>query len=383
MINLVGASNTELRQLNLKPNFVDRIAKLAEDWQVGVQYGGMQLAIYKNGQLIVSLWCGRDNFTGHPIRQETLFPLLSATKGMASLAVLHLHHLGYFDWADPIRQHWPAFGIHGKDTATIEQLLSHQLGLPNVTADWRHWPDRSFMTGLIEQARPEWLPGSRYGYHGGSWGVVVDELVRRWTGEETGDVLREALAKPLDLDHCHIGLIPERYPEVARLAFIEPEQRRVHPLLAPFGPDREHNSAALLATCQSSGGGVASAKDLASLYNLAACEGTWHGRAYWSPADQAAATQPRNDPLREEQAARPELSFAWGLGFMVSPSPTVYGSMPIGPRIVGHPGASGAIGYADPDHGWAVGFTINGVGGRQMYRRYRLLGDLLRSGPAC
>jgi CubicO group peptidase (beta-lactamase class C family) len=88
------------------------------------------------------------------------------------------------------------------------------------------------------------------------------------------------------------------------------------------------------------------------------------------------ATQPRNNPHEEIPAARAELRFSWGMGFMVSPSRIVYGTLAPSCRTVGHPGASGAIGYADPDHRLSVAFTINGLGRQEMYTRYRRLGDL-------
>lgn len=376
------ATSEQLRRLGFRADIATRLIEVVSQWQSGMVCGGMQLAVYKNGKPIISLWCGTDHFSGRPIQRESLFPLLSATKGLAALVLLHLHNRRYFAWNDPICGYWPEFGTHGKHTATIADLLSHRVGLPNLTAEWRHWPDRTYMTTLVEQASPTWPPGTRYGYHGGSWGIMVDELVRRWTGQETGHVLREELAAPLGLDHCYIGLPRQRYANVARLAFIEHEQRKAHQRFGPFGPAGEHNSPEVLMSCQSSSGGVASAENLACLYNLAAYEGTWKEHIYWSVADQREASRARNDRQREVPAARPGLRFTWGLGFMTSPSPDVFGTQSVGLRTVGHPGASGAIGYADPDHRVSLGFTINGVGGREMYSRYRVIGDLVRAGLA-
>jgi CubicO group peptidase (beta-lactamase class C family) len=375
----VAAPTESLHKSGLSPAIVKDLVEALADWQQDLGAGGMQVALFKDGYLALSAWSGTDHFTGQAIGRETLFPLLSATKGVATLTLLHLHHLGYFSWRDRISRYWPAFGAQHKYEATVEHLLSHRLGLPNLTADWRHWPDRDYMCALVERAAPQWQPGMKYGYHGGSWGLIVDELVRRWTGRETGEILRTALAGPLGARHLYIGLPRERYQDVARLAFTDLEQRNKHPSLAPFGPDQEHNSPDVLASCQSSSGGVASAEDLARLYNLAALKGSWQGQIYWNAAGQAEASRPRNDPLSEAPAARPDLRFAWGLGFMTSPSADVFGTSPLGPSVIGHPGASGAIGYADPGHRVSLAFTINGVGGRGMYARYRLLGDLVRS----
>lgn len=343
---------------------------------------GIQLAVRKSDRLVLSLWGGADPFRRIAITNNSLFPILSATKGIASLVLLHLHHRGYFRWDDRVAAHWPAFGKYGKGSATIGQVLSHRLGLPHLTADWRRWPDRDYMTQLVEDARPAWLPGTRYGYHGGSWGIVVDELVRRWTRSETGEVLRNSFASLDGVDNCYIGLPRRRYSDVARLLYLEPQQRATAPPLGPIGPDEEYNSYTILKSCQSSGGCVASAESLAALYSLIANEGTSNGRTFWTPEKQRLATIARNDPSTEHPAARPTASFAWGYGFMVHPSRHVFGSEPVSAYVAGHPGASGAIGYADPRHRLSVAFTINGVGGQQVYKRYGQLGDLLRSAVA-
>lgn len=103
---------------------------------------------------------------------------------------------------------------------------------------------------------------------------------------------------------------------------------------------------------------------------------------YWTDSDQAEAATARNT-LDDVPGARPELRFAWGLGFMVSPSPDVFGTTPSSAGVAGHPGASGATGYADPSTRTAVAFTINGIGGRHMYERYRLLGNCVQSAVVC
>lgn len=373
------ASKAELGRMGLDGNALQCVVGAAETWHQELQSrGGLQVAVFKDGELALSLWEGRDIFNGRPIQRDSLFPILSATKGVAAIGLLHLHHLGYFDWRDRIAQYWPRFERHGKANATIRHLLSHRVGIPLVTAHWTRWTDRAFMTALMEEARPEWEPGTRYGYHGGSWGVVVDELVRRWTGGSLGEVVRD-LARRVSAANCYLGLPRSRYGDVARLAYLEPEQLRAAAALGPIGPYSGYNSLGVLTTCQPSGGAVSSAEDLARVYGLMAAEGAVTSGRVWSRAAQAEAVRACNDLDGEEPAARPELRFAWGLGFMVSPSRMVYGTVPPSAWTAGHPGASGAVGYADPAKRLSVGLTVNGVGGQHMYARYQTLGDLIQS----
>jgi CubicO group peptidase (beta-lactamase class C family) len=297
----------QLRQIGLHP-CLDRLIAEFEQLQWRTGYTG-QFAVMKNGVLTLSLWTGVHKVTRRKTERSTLFPVLSATKGLASMAMLRLHHLGYFDWNDQICQYWPDFGKNGKHCATVADALAHCVGLTHLTADWRHWSDRQYMTRLVEEARPEWVPGSQYGYHGGSWGVIVDELVRRWTGGETGEVLRTLAPEGVDLRY--LGLPPERCGDVAQLDAVE--------------PDEGYNSMSVLMSCQSSGGGVATAEELAVYYNILAHTGSLSINICWSRDEQTEATTPQNDVEHEQPMARPELRFSWGMGFMVPPSQDVYG----------------------------------------------------------
>lgn len=166
-MEVVRGDHTTFGQLNI--HALGKITRVAEQWCRGDGVG-LQVAIYRDAQLVLSAWGGVNQFSRCPIERTTLFPVLSAAKGIASVVLLHLHHLGYFRWADRIAQYWPEFGRGNKSSATFDDLLSHRLGLPELTASWRKWPDRRYMTELVEHAEAKWPPGTRYGYHGGSWG---------------------------------------------------------------------------------------------------------------------------------------------------------------------------------------------------------------------
>lgn len=55
---------------------------------------------------------------------------------------------------------------------------------------------------------PAWKPGTAHGYHPGTIGWLVGELVRRITGKTLGTFFADEVAEPLDLEFW-IGL-PER-----------------------------------------------------------------------------------------------------------------------------------------------------------------------------
>jgi CubicO group peptidase (beta-lactamase class C family) len=361
---------------------LERIAATLGRWQ-RLGDAAMQLSLYRWGQPVLDVACGADPFTGQPVRRDTLFCLLSATKGLAAIVLLHLRAQGRFHWQDRVVDYWPEFGYGGKERATIEDVLSHRLGIPALTAPYQRWPDRDYMRRLVERSRAQWPPGTRYGYHGGIFGTVIDELCRRWTGRSLGQVLHEEIARPIGHLDCYIGLPAQAEARLARLLFLEPEQRTAPGFSGmanpPLGWDGEYNNLEVLRSCQPSGGGVASAHDLAGIFNLLALEGAYRGRRFWDAALQRDTTRRRSPAFDGERPASPGLrGGCWGLGFLVAPTPEIFGTVPLGPRTIGHAGASGAVAWADPDTGISFAFTINGLRGRRQLYRNRVLGDLVR-----
>jgi hypothetical protein len=170
------------------------------------------------------------------------------------------------------------------------------------------------MARLIETSHVEWDPGTRYGYHGGSFGFIVDELRRRLAGRTAGQILHEIAVKVGHPD-CYIGLPQPYMKRVAKLQFLEPDQRPTagegnpHP---PFGANGWYNNERVLASCQPSGGGVASAVALAGVLNLVAGWGCYRGYRAWAAAEQMEASRVRS-PRGEERPASASLEGgSWG-----------------------------------------------------------------------
>ena len=74
--------------------------------------------------------------------------------------------------------------------------------------------DWDYMTERLAAEEPFWVPGTRNGYHGFTFGWTVGEMVRRASGKSLGTFFRDEIAKPLGLDFW-IGLPEEIEPRVA------------------------------------------------------------------------------------------------------------------------------------------------------------------------
>lgn len=143
---------------------------------------------------------------------DTIIPVYSATKGPASATLLLLLDEKGLGPETPVREVWPSFPVA---EASFAHLLSHQCGL--AALDQRASVlDHAEVIAAIEAQAPAWRPGEGHGYHPRTFGALVEEPVRRLTGQTLGSQWRERLANPLGLEFW-IGLPEEQWSRVGRL----------------------------------------------------------------------------------------------------------------------------------------------------------------------
>lgn len=103
---------------------------------------------------------------------------------MAATLVAVLVDQGVLAYDAPVARYWPRFGAAGKERITLGQVLGHMAGLPGLSADVT--PERPLdlpaMADWIAGQQPRWEPGSAFGYHAWTYGVLLAEILRRATG---------------------------------------------------------------------------------------------------------------------------------------------------------------------------------------------------------
>jgi CubicO group peptidase (beta-lactamase class C family) len=168
------------------------------------------VAVYREGRKVVDLWGGyRDARDRSPWERDTLVPVFSITKGMASIAMLVAHSRGWIDFEQPVAIYWPEFAQAGKAATTVRQLLDHQAGLPAIdeplTLEILADPER--LDPILAGQAPAWEPGTRHGYHGVTLGLYEGALLRRIDpeGRSLGEFFADEVGSPLGLEF-HIGL---------------------------------------------------------------------------------------------------------------------------------------------------------------------------------
>lgn len=364
--------------------------------------GGAALAVFRDGRPVVEIVAGHAALPtagtpGRPWTSDTLVPLASATKALPAATLLLQVEEGRIGLDDRIAAVWPEFGAAGKDGTTIRHLLSHRAGVvttprPFTVDDQR---ERRPIHEDLAQQPADWAAGTRHGYHAYTFGWIIDGVVERLTGSSVFDVFESRLAQPfgldvtMRLDPARLGSIAEAVtPTTADVAagvsdpayadfnaaMADPGSLLYRATLAATATTfEEANDPAVLCAPDPSGGGHGSALGLARLYALLAT-GLDGGAPLLSRGLVDEARRPHADGLDEVLRLRTR----WGAGFMLPGGPMW---MAAGPGAFGQAGASGSLGFADPDRGIAFAYTPNtwrGFGGGTDQRAEELVAALYR-----
>jgi CubicO group peptidase (beta-lactamase class C family) len=298
---------------------------------------------------------------------DTLVPVWSTTKGPASATLLLTLHQAGLTLESPVQHVWPELGV----AVTFAQLLSHQAALAAVDVEVSVFDHRAAAAALERQV-PNWRTGAGHGYHPRTFGVLLEECVRRLRGAPLGEVWRREIADPLDLD-VWIGLPEREWPRVATVYPGKPEVRRDeaafnNALADPssltrraFRSLRGLNGISEMNTPQAwqlgspAFGGVASARGLAKFYHAVATGGG--GVIPGVVRDWMEATLVDGDDL----VLGMPTAFTAGvqkdpLGASGAKRRQHYGPSL---RAFGHPGAGGSLAFGDPDSRIGFAYVMN------------------------
>ncbi len=150
-----------------------------------------------------------------PMTLDTIFDLASMTKVMATApAIMALVEEGRISLTDPVSRHLPDFGVNGKESITLLQLLTHFSGLrPDIDLDepWEGY-ENGVARGFAEKL--ESVPGERFVYSDINY-FVLGELVRKVSGFGLDEFGRRRFYQPLGMADTGFNPGPELLSRVA------------------------------------------------------------------------------------------------------------------------------------------------------------------------
>ncbi len=335
---------------------------------------GAAVCVYKDGRKKVDLWGGwADPETRRPWERDTIVCMMSVGKSLAALSVLILVDRGKINLEAPVARYWPEFAQSGKGGITVRVLISGQAGLlyadaaPDGSAyDW------DVMIRAFETQAPEWEPGTRGGYHSVSAGYLFSELVQRVDGRSIQQFLAEEVTGPLEVDYRY-GLAEEDRDRVANI-IPNPES---HTFVQSRDPTTKlgrawrvrpnshdgYNAEDYRRAVFPSSNGHGNARGVARIYAALACGGALDGVRLLS---QEMIEEARREAWHDV-CEMTDRVFRYGHGFFLNCPMAPLGA---NPRAFGHPGAGGALAFADPEGRIAFSYSPNlmcaggGVGDR-------------------
>ena len=350
-------------------------------------YFGASVEIWRNSELALRKSFGhQDESQKMPIKQDTVFPLMSISKTFVAMVILAHVERGGFLLTTRIADVIPEFGINGKSEVTVAQLMSHTSGLGNTIVTDSNRNDPQVMLARVCRDMLQARPG-HYNYCAETSYFVLGEFLMRIKGGggSLGDLMSEYLFEPLAMNNT------------AMTTTAEFKSRRV-PITVVGEPDGMFSKEAVAAIDASladghvspGASGIGTVGDVSRFARMLLSGGTLDGAHVLSPAMINFATQIHtgDDILGALEYGRtlvgwPAQLANYGLGLqMRGPAafqPAFHGTL-ASPGAFGHKGAGLTCFWADPDTGVSfVCLTTGFLEEMQSIRRWQKLSDMVHA----
>jgi CubicO group peptidase (beta-lactamase class C family) len=265
-----------------------------------------------------------------PMRQDTIFDMASVSKLFTSIAVMQLVEAGDVDTDEPVATYLPEFGVNGKESITVGQLLTHTSGLVAWLPLWSAYPDVPSRIKAVMDVAPRTTPGTNYEYSDLNL-ITLGVLVERVTGKKLDKVVADRITKPL-------GMVDTGYnPPAAKLDRIAATEFQTAPGRGMIRGSVHDENAWSLGGVAGHAGVFSTAGDMAILAQTILNGGTYRNKRIMRPETVTAMLANHNEDFPgHDHGFGFELNQMWYMGGLS------------GPRTAGHTGYTGTDMVIDP-----------------------------------
>lgn len=301
-----------------------------------------------------------------PLSPDAPMSLFSASKAITSLLVHKLVEDGSVRLDEPVSTYIPEFSARGKHRVTVRELLAHRAGIPALPIEYpepellKHW---DAIVAILCAAKPLDPTFRKQAYHALTGGFIIGEVVRRASGRELPDLLREWLAQPLGCKHLTYGLDASLRSQLPPNVCTGPK---------PFWPAsayiksiigvpfehavRSSNDDSFLSSVVPAGNICATADDASRVFQMLLNGGEFNGVRIFKPETVAEAIKPAGRIQIDRTIGIP---LRYSAGFMLGESPVgLYG--PWCRQAFGHLGFINVLCWADPERDISVALLNTG-----------------------
>ncbi|HSP99257.1 MAG TPA: serine hydrolase domain-containing protein [Candidatus Dormibacteraeota bacterium] len=352
------------RALEVADDGVEQIWSAAERLYRSGIHPALQLCVRRHGEVLIDRAIGHAAGNGPHDRRKTEkvlatpatpFNILSASKAVTAMVIHLLDQKRLLHLHDPVCEYIPEFATHGKERVTIQHVLTHRAGIPNLPANamrLENLDHEDRVVKLLCDAELTWRPGRRLAYHAITGGFILGEIVKRVTGKPIRTFLREQILAPLGFRWMNYGVAARDVGKVAVNYFTGP------PLLPPLSTLLERalglpldeviavsNAPRFLTAVVPAGNVVSTANEMSRFYQLLLAGGTLDGVTVFEPRTIRRAVQEQSYLEFDLTLVLP---LRYGMGFMLGGKTfSLYG--PDTDEAFGHLGFTNIICWADPE----------------------------------
>ena len=350
----------------------------------------IQVCVRRNGEVILDRAIGHARGTGPrdpgdakhvPATTETPFCIYSTSKAITAFVIHKLSERGLLSLDDPIAEYIPGYEVNRKGGITIDHVLAHRAGVPNLppeALDLAFIDDHDHLRKVLCAAKPIHGAGRAQAYHAVAGGFILGEVVYSVTGRDIRTVLAEEFLDPLGFRWMNYGVAERDVGAVATNYITGP--RTAPPLsnllTRALGLPLDRlveltNDPRFLTGIVPAANTVTNANELCRFFELMRCGGELDG-----------VRVIETDTIRTALAERSHLELDFSLGF-----PTRFSAgLMLGAQLIslygrdtqhafGHLGFTNMLAWADPERAISVAVLNNGK--PIIYPElYRLLGTM-------
>ncbi|MFF0011214.1 serine hydrolase domain-containing protein [Streptomyces sp. NPDC005374] len=289
-------------------------------------------------------------------RPDTRYVLQSVGRSVVAGVVWKLIGDGLLDVSEQVAAIIPEFAPNGKESVTVEQVLTHTAGFPFAPLGYPKMLDREQRLAAFGRWRLDYPPGSRFQFHLTSAAWLIAEIVERRTGLAFADHLREHIVEPLGLSSIELGVPVDRQPgSVAPMLATDRTGDDQEP--DPWGP-WYLSDPKVLAAGEPSHALVATAADVALYFQALVHSGLWKPEAVAEGTRIRLTDHPYGEQIYGGGGSR---RTSMGL-FVTVAGPDAGSNLPStgSPALFGSAGAAYQLGFMDPESGLSFACLSNG-----------------------
>lgn len=214
------ANLIDAKEVGMDASLLSKVDEyLQRDIAAGLNFGS-SLLVARHGKVVHRAILGVAE-PGRPLAPSDVFMQMSMSKAYTAVLVLRAIEAGQFELDTRVAEIIPAFAAHGKDRATIRQLLNHTAGLPSAPVA----PPASIATAghlaeharAIEKLKPVYEPGTRCAYTSGTGYDMLGQILVETDPQKRSfrEIAHQEIFAPLGMTSSSFGFPiddPRRVP---------------------------------------------------------------------------------------------------------------------------------------------------------------------------